>query len=105
MTFYRVFNDHVLLSIRLSPGAKKSAINGVFEADDGVYLKVSVTAVPEDNKANKALIALLSKHFKIPKSAIEIIQGQTHRNKILRLNGGDWIEYVIPMLEKTINII
>lgn len=103
MTFYRVFNDHILLSIRLSPGAKKAGINGVYEADDGVYLKVSVTAVPEDNKANKALIALLSKYFRVPKSAIEIIQGQTHRNKVLRLNGGAWIEDVVLILEKSLS--
>ena len=103
MTFYRVFNDHILLSIRLSPGAKKAGINGVYEADDGVYLKASVTAVPEDNKANKALIALLSKYFRIPKSAIEIIQGQTHRNKILRMNERALIEDVVLMLEKSLN--
>ncbi|MCB1559420.1 MAG: DUF167 domain-containing protein [Alphaproteobacteria bacterium] len=46
-------------------------------------LKVSVTAVPEKGKANQSLIKLLSKHWKIPKSEIEIIKGETERHKIL----------------------
>ncbi len=87
MTFYRVFNDHVLLNVRLTPSAKKTGINGVFEMGDEIYLKVSVTVVPEDNKANKALIALLAKHLKISKSSIAIIQGQTSRNKVVRIEG------------------
>lgn len=87
MTFYRVFNDHILLNIRLTPSAKKAGINGFFEMDGTFYLKVSVTAIPEESKANKALVALLAKQLKVPKSVIEIVQGQTSRNKVLRIDG------------------
>lgn len=46
-------------------------------------LKASVTAVPEKGKANEALIRLLSKEWKIPKSSFVIEKGETDRNKIL----------------------
>ncbi|MBX3457244.1 MAG: DUF167 domain-containing protein [Candidatus Paracaedibacteraceae bacterium] len=101
MTFYRVFNDHILLNIRLTPSAKKAGINGVFEMDGTFYLKVSVTAIPEDNKANKALIALLAKQLKVPKSGIKIVQGQTSRNKILRIDEDIVLVNLSPLIKDT----
>lgn len=50
-------------------------------------LKVSVTKAPEEGKANAALIKLMAKEWKRAKSTIEIIQGQSSRNKILLING------------------
>ena len=38
-----------------------------------------------DGKANKALIALLAKEFKVPKSKIRILQGETSRDKLVEL--------------------
>ena len=46
-----------------------------------------VTAVPEDGKANKAVIALLAKRLKLPKSAIDIASGATDRRKTLLIDG------------------
>ncbi len=75
-----------LLHIRLTPKASAARIAG-FEANaEGQnQLKAYVTDVPENGKANKALIQLLSKHLKLPKSAFEIIRGETDRNKVLRV--------------------
>ena len=56
-------------------------------ADGLAHLKARVTAVPEKGKANKALVALLSKALKIPKTTISIISGDTARQKILRIEG------------------
>ena len=101
MTFYRVFNDHLVLNIRLTPGAKKPGIQGLHQVDDETYLKVGVSAIAEDNKANKALIALLSKELKIPKSRIEIIQGHTNRNKVVRVEGVLDLGVLYPYLLNT----
>ncbi|HEV7433371.1 MAG TPA: DUF167 domain-containing protein [Pseudorhizobium sp.] len=80
--------DHVRLSVRLTPAAGRDAVDGIEEADDGeLYLRVRVTAVPEGGKANKALIALLAKRLRMPKSALTILSGETSRKKILRLDG------------------
>jgi len=76
--------DGLRLAVRLAPRASRNRIEGVVaEADGSARLKVSVTAVPEAGKANKALIALLAKSWKIPKSAFEIIIGATDHRKTL----------------------
>jgi uncharacterized protein len=46
---------------------------------------VKVTAPPEKGKANTAVITLLSKTIGIPKSAFELISGETDRNKVFKL--------------------
>ncbi len=77
----------LILSIRLSPNAAADRIGAPFADDAGqTRLKISVTAVPEDGKANKALIKLLSKKLKLAKSSIELVSGQTDRNKRLSLS-------------------
>lgn len=80
--------DGVRVAVRLTPKAARDRIDGLAEdAEGGVALKVAVTAIPEDGKANAALIKLLSKEWRIPKSAITIVQGATDRRKILHVAG------------------
>ena len=71
------------VKVKVIPKASKNAIVGF----DGDVLKVKLTAVPEKGLANKALIDLLSKTFKIPKSAITILKGESSPSKILRIDG------------------
>lgn len=74
------------ITIRLTPCAKQNAIIGWEENLFGDRtLKVQVTVVPEKGKANKALIALLSKAWKVPKSAITIKRGDKSCTKILEI--------------------
>jgi len=69
-----------ILPVRARPGARRNEIDG---PRDGM-LKVRVTQPPEKGKANKALIALLSKELSLPKSRIELIAGETsHRKQFL----------------------
>ncbi|MBU2328580.1 MAG: DUF167 domain-containing protein [Alphaproteobacteria bacterium] len=84
----RLGNDHLLLAVRLTPNGGRNAFDGVDVSADGLaHLKARVSAVPEKGKANKALIALLSKSLKIPKSLISVVSGDTARQKILRIDG------------------
>jgi len=48
-------------------------------------LKVYLTAVPIDGKANKELIKLLSKELNINKSKISIIKGEKNKEKVLEI--------------------
>lgn len=74
--------------MRLTPKAARNRIEGPApEASGGVVLKVSVTAVPEDGKANAALVKLLAKEWRIPKSALTIAAGATDRRKVLHVAG------------------
>ncbi len=78
------------IAIRLTPKAAREAIQGwAKDVSGGDILKCSVTAVPENGKANEALIVLLSKKLKTPKSAIFLIRGATDRNKIIEIQGLD----------------
>lgn len=86
--FFQVDEQGVLLFVRVTPRAAKDAVEGVVaDADGNERLAVRLRAVPEDGKANKALVALLAKSWKIPKSAIEVVSGFTMRQKTLRLSG------------------
>ncbi len=76
------------LSVRLTPAGGRDAFDGLEMAADGtVWLKARVSAPPEDGKANKALVQLLAKALKVPKSGIDFISGETARKKILRIEG------------------
>lgn len=78
----------VRLFVRLTPKASRNAIGDVVaDADGQQWLKVSVTAVPENGKANQALIKLLAKSAKCPKSSVRIVSGQTDRTKTLLIDG------------------
>jgi uncharacterized protein YggU (UPF0235/DUF167 family) len=50
-------------------------------------LKIRVRAVAENNKANRALEALLAKRLRIAKSRVQVISGATSRTKTVRIEG------------------
>ena len=79
--------DHIRLSVRLTPNGGRDAIDCVEQdADGNAHLKARVSAVPEGGKANKALVILLAKKLRLPKSSITFISGETARKKILRID-------------------
>lgn len=68
--------DHpngTILPVRARAGARQNAILGMREG----VLRVSVTAAPEKGKANRAIVTLLGKTLGVPKSAIELLSGDT----------------------------
>lgn len=71
------------LKIKVVPNASKSAVVGWM----GDTLKVRIQAVPEDGKANKALLALLAKELDLPKHSVELLTGDTSRDKRVRIHG------------------
>jgi uncharacterized protein (TIGR00251 family) len=96
MVFEKV-NDGALLRIKLTPSASKNAVEGVFQDTNGIaWLKVKVAAIPEDGKANNALIKLLSKYLKIPKTSFSFHQGEKDRFKILKVDHSN-IESLVVM--------
>ena len=56
---------------------------------DGDLIKAYVKAPPDKGKANKALVELLAREYKVPKSSIKIIKGQTGRNKVVEVKKGE----------------
>lgn len=80
--------DGLCITIRLTPQARRDAIEGIMDVADGKRaLKVSINAVPEDGKANKALCDFLAKTWKLPKSSLSLVSGHTSRQKLVLVAG------------------
>ena len=77
----------VTVSVRAQPGAKKTAIVGIYGEGDSAQLKIAVQAPPVEGRANEALIAFLAKTSSIPRSAVELISGELSRSKVFLLRG------------------
>lgn len=70
-------SEDIVLSIKVKPNAKRS----LFEpAEDGLW-KAELKAAPVDGKANKELIALVAKYFKVAKSKVDIKHGASGKLK------------------------
>jgi len=77
----------VTLAVRAQPGAKKTAIAGVYGGGATARLKVSVQAPPLEGRANAAFIRFFADTFGLPKSAVELLSGELSRNKVFLLRG------------------
>ena len=75
----------VFLSCHVQPGAKRTAVSGVY----GTALKIALAAPPVDGKANKELCVFLAKKLGLAKSAVTLVSGQTSRDKVVFLPGID----------------
>ena len=76
------------VSLRVMPRAAQDKIAGLAPVAEGVVeLKIGVKAPPEDGKANAAVIKLLAKAWKVPKSSLSIIKGATDRRKVILVAG------------------
>ncbi len=70
-----------VIQIRVKPGSRMSALE---QLGDGSFL-AQLKAQPVEGKANAELIALVAKHFKVPKSAVTIKSGAGARLKLVRV--------------------
>jgi len=78
----------IVFSVRLTPRGGRDAVDAWSRAADGsAYLKVRVAAVPEDGRANAALIALVAKTLDVARSAVSIAGGHSARLKRLEVDG------------------
>lgn len=66
------------ITVRVTPKASRNAV----VLDDGGAIRVYVTTVPEDGKANAAVQKLLAKAVGVAKSRLELVRGQTSRDKV-----------------------
>lgn len=68
------------LAVRVTPKASQNQITEI--THDGT-VKIHITAVPEDGKANEELIKFLSDVLGVPKSRIEVVAGASGRDKLV----------------------
>lgn len=75
--------------MRVIPRAKR---NGIAEIMEDGTIKIRVTAPPVEGKANRALINYLADILNVAKSKINIVQGESNRNKVIEVIGLDQME-------------
>ena len=88
LPFARV-RDGVTVAVRVAPRAARASIGETVADANGVRaIKVSVTAAPEGGKANDAVIRLLAKAWRVPKTSLSVVSGAAGRRKTI-LAAGD----------------
>lgn len=72
-----------IVPVRAQPGARKNAVVG----EHAGAMKVAVTAPPDQGRANKALIEVLREALGVKRSQVELIAGETTREKRFLIRG------------------
>ena len=67
----------VLIAVRARPGARRDEVLG----EHGGALRISVTTKPEAGKANEAIRRVLAEALGIKPAQVELVTGQTSREK------------------------
>ncbi len=73
----RKVDGGIIVPVKVQPNASKDRLVG----EHAEQLKIAVTVAPEKGKANKAVIKVLSKWLGVKNSDIQIISGETSRDK------------------------
>ena len=71
------------IDVIVKPNSRRESVEALEKT--GSY-SVKVNAPPEDGKANKRVIELLSDFLKVPKSKIELVAGAKSKKKIFKVN-------------------
>ena len=69
------------IAVRVTPRAARNAV-----LVDGDAIRGSGTTVPEDGKANAAVIKLLAKALGVAKSRLVLVRGASSRDKLFRVD-------------------
>jgi uncharacterized protein YggU (UPF0235/DUF167 family) len=85
---WRIEPGSLVLHVRLTPKGGRDAVEGIERLSDGrSVLKARVRAVPEDGKANDALLRLIATLCGVPARSVALTGGATSRLKTLRIEG------------------
>jgi hypothetical protein len=69
----------IRMTIWAQPGAKKNGVTGIHQG----MVRVSVTQVPEKGKATREILKVLAQALELKKSQVELITGETSREKVV----------------------
>lgn len=87
-SFLREHPEGCSLAVRVQPGAKRTAITGIYSGTSHLHLKIALQAPPVEGKANEALVAFLAKLLSVSRSRIAIAHGENDRFKLVLVRGG-----------------
>jgi uncharacterized protein len=72
-----------VLKLHVQPGARRTQAAG----RHGDALKIRLAAPPVEGKANLALRRFLADAFGVPLRDVELVRGETSRDKVVRIAG------------------
>ena len=75
--FYEWCDGNLLLRVKVQPKASRSEFCELLDE----RLKIRIKAAPTDGKANQQLVQFLAKQFKVSKSQVRLLSGDTSREK------------------------
>jgi uncharacterized protein len=87
--FITATRDGILLNLRISPGAKRSSIEGPYGES---ALKLRVAAPPVDGKANAEAERFLAELLGIPRSDVTVVREASSRDKVILIHGVGQVE-------------
>jgi len=75
----------MLIRVKVFPNSKKREV--IRKSKDN--FKINVKSKPEEGKANREVIKMLSCYLKIPESKIRLVKGFKQPNKIFEVSEND----------------
>ncbi len=75
----------IVITLHIQPRASRCELCGI--QDNAI--KIRLTSPPVDGAANKLCREFLAGLFRVPKSAVEIVSGETSRHKRIRIASPD----------------
>lgn len=72
----------MLIKVKVKLTAGRNELKKISED----FFEVKVSVPPEKGKANKRVIELLSKHFKVPKSRVSLTSGYKYKEKVFEIS-------------------
>lgn len=85
MVRYSQHDRGLTFAVRVVPRASRSEITGSLDGK----LRVRIAAPPVEGAANRELVRVLAKSFKLSQNAVEIVSGASSKNKVVRIQGAD----------------
>jgi uncharacterized protein (TIGR00251 family) len=85
---WRFSVEGVSVALRVTPRGGQDAVDGIETLANGrSVVKVRVRAIAEGGEANRAVIELLAKALRVPKSSVRVMSGTTSRLKQIAIDG------------------
>ena len=78
-----VHENRIRIPVRVAPNAARNEVTGFA---NGVF-QIKIAAPPVKGKANRELVAFLSRRLGLGKDGVAIIKGHTSRDKTIAIHG------------------
>lgn len=96
MSWIRFDKKSCIIEIHAQPQAKKNEIVGLYND----RLKVKIKSPPVDGKANECLIEFIAKVVGVNRSSVELLKGESSRQKQIRISGLNLKQIELLLLPK-----